>query len=177
MPRKEPSIETGDGMKVNAFFTAIFPRMTVAVAGVFALLGGIDAQAQTAAQPVAAEPGWYSYQPGRGWVPYTAPSAPAVTPGAPMTNVATTPVSRGWYGYSPATGWTYYAPASSPTYPNAAVTVRRQRILPADGSRRRAANQAVNHIAPELSYTVSAYREMGTGRPIPLAKPWLPPSP
>jgi hypothetical protein len=159
-----------------------FRYPAVAVGWALALLVGTGlrescAQTPAGSQPGAAGPGWYSYVPGRGWVNYAPASAPPVTSAAPTAPVAASPVPPGWAGYSPATGWTGYAPASSPTFPGPAVRPPRRRVLPADGSRRRAANQAVNHIAPELSYTIPAYREMGTGRNVPLAKPWLPPSP
>jgi hypothetical protein len=53
-----------------------------------------------------------------------------------------------------------------------------RRVLPAsDGSRRRASNWFVNGNVPQLAYTLPAYREYGSGRTIPLIKPWLPPPP
>lgn len=134
----------------------------------------VVAQAPTAGAPVGAEPGWYGYVPGQGWVSYVPPSAPAVAPAAPSARTAV-PVAPGWAGYAPATGWAGYAPASSPYYP--APAVRAPRTLPADGSRRRAAHVAVNNIAPQLAYALPAYREYGSGRNVPLAKPWLPASP
>jgi hypothetical protein len=36
---------------------------------------------------------------------------------------------------------------------------------------------AVNDGAAQYLYALSSYREYGTGRNIPLKKPWLPPSP
>jgi hypothetical protein len=118
-----------------------------------------------------AEPGWYGYVPGRGWVSY----APASEP-LPASNVTVAPpgsssVPPGWAGYSPATAWTGYAPASAPVRP--VVTP----VYPPGPARRRAANLAVNRIAPQFAYAIPAYREYGSARSVPLAKPWLPPSP
>jgi len=129
----------------------------------------------TAGTPASGSAGWYGYVPGQGWVRYAPPSAPVVSPGTAVASpypATAVPPPPGWAGYAPASAWAGYAPASSPVTP--AV---RLRALPADGSRRRAANRVVNGNAPQLSYTLPAYREFGTGRNIPLAKPWLPPSP
>jgi len=155
-------------------------RNALAAAGcalALAVAPGPLAPEARAQQPVAppSGPGWYGYVPGRGWVAYAPNSPSAPVSGTAATSVPASPPASGWYGYAPAAGWTGYAPASSPIVP--AVRPAPRRVLPADGSRRRAANSAVNHIAPQLSYTIPAHREYGTGRPIPLAKPWLPPSP
>jgi hypothetical protein len=181
MLRKEPSIETEDEMKANMFYQATLPRVSIRVIGVLALFAGVgarDVRAQVAASPPAtAEPGWYGYVPGQGWVRFTAPSAPPVTSGTPTTDVVAAPVPPGWTGYAPATGWVAYAPASSPTFPSSPVTVRPRRLRASDGSLQRAANAAVNRGASQYVFLTSVYREFGTGRRIPLAKPWLPPSP
>jgi hypothetical protein len=137
----------------------------------------VEVQAQQPGGQPAGAPaaGWYQYTPGSGWVLYGPPSAPpgfssAATPPSPGT-----PLPPDWLAYSPATGWTNYAPASSPFLP--AVAPPRRRVLPMDASRRYAANLVVNGTAPDLIYTLPWYKEYGTGRDIPLSKPWLPPSP
>lgn len=160
---------------MQAFDCGFLRRAAVPLGLSLAFFAGIGADVARAQSPTP-EPGWYGYTPGRGWVRYSPASAPAVTSVAPAPRAPAAPAPSGWAYYDPARGWIGYAPASSPTYPNPAVTPR-PRVLPADGSRRRAASYAVNHIAPGLSYTLPAYREFGTGRNIPLAKPWLPPSP
>jgi hypothetical protein len=137
----------------------------------------VDVRAQQLTGPPAGNvgPGWYGYTPGGGWVLYVPPSAPggfsgAATPPAP----GPTPVP-GWAGYSPATGWTGYAPASSPFVP--AVRPPRLRAPAPNEPHRYAANLAVNHNAPQFISFIPWYREYGTGRRIPLSKPWLPASP
>jgi hypothetical protein len=160
---------------MQAFDRGVLRRAAVPLGLSLAFLAWLGADVARAQSPAPA-PGWYGYTPGRGWVRYAPASAPAVTSAAPAPRAPVVPAPSGWAYYDPARGWIGYAPASSPTYPNPAVRPR-SRVLPADGSRRRAASYAVNHIAPELSYTLPAYREFGTGRNIPLAKPWLPPSP
>jgi hypothetical protein len=176
------SIEAEDGITMKAFRQRKLRQLSFGVGWGLTLLVGLglrDAQGQApgVSSPGTAQPGWYGYVPGSGWVSYAPASAPRVTPSAPSTPGTTLPVPPGWAGYSPATGWTGYAPASSPTYPAPAVRPPRRSAVPGDGSRRRLANQAVNRIAPELSYALPAYREYGSGRNVPLAKPWLPPSP
>jgi len=153
-----------------------------AIGCVLTLLAGVGPTVARAQQPVAppanaAEPGWYGYIPGQGWVSYAPSSSPSTvtSPPAPAPATPTAPVPPGWLGYSPATGWVGYAPASAPIVP--AVTRATTRIYPPGPARRRSANLAVNHIAPRLAYAIPAYREYGTGRDVPLAKPWLPPSP
>jgi len=142
---------------------------------ILAGLGPFEAQAQQPVRPPGGS-GWYGYVPGSGWVTYAPPSTPAtVTTNSVAPPRAAAPVPPGWAGYAPSSAWTGYAPASAPVTP--AVRPFPRRVLPADGSRRRASNWAVNHIAPQLSYTIPAYREYGSGRNVPLAKPWLPPSP
>jgi hypothetical protein len=182
MLHKGPSIEAEDGIEMKAFHRRTFRHLTVAVGWGLTLLVGVglgDARAQSpaASAPVTSEPGWYGYAPGGGWVRYAPASAPAVTSSAPRTTVATSAVPPGWAGYSPATGWTGYAPASSPTYPGVAVIPPARQVLAPGAGRRYAANQAVNHIAPGLAYAIPSYREYGSGRNVPLAKPWLPSSP
>jgi len=164
-----------------------------------ALLIGVASQVSYAQQAAAPRPasapapapagtGWYGYVPGQGWVRYVPPSTPAVSPGAAGARSAssyagaTTPPAAGtapapgWAGYNPGPAWMGYAPASAGVRP-AVRPAPSWGALPADGSRRRAANRFVNGNAPALSYTLPAYREYGTGRNIPLAKPWLPASP
>jgi hypothetical protein len=48
---------------------------------------------------------------------------------------------------------------------------------PPDEARRYAANLAVNHNQSQYTNLIPWYREYGTGRKVPLAKPWLPASP
>jgi len=150
--------------------------LATAAGPVLALLAGLGPNEARAQQPAAtpAGPGWSGYVPGRGWVTYAPASAPPATSAAAAPRAAA-PVAPGWAGYAPSTAWSYYSPPSSTTA--RPVRTAPRRVLPADGSRRRAANRAVNRIAPELSYTIPAYREYGSGRNIPLAKPWLPASP
>ena len=136
---------------------------------------GVRAQQPVAPPAAATGSGWYGYVPGRGWVVYAPPSSPApgAAPAAPRAPLPSPP--PGWAGYAPATAWTGYAPASAPISP--AVRPQYRRVYPPGPLRRSAANLAVNHIAPGLSYAIPSYREYGTGRNVPLAKPWLPPSP
>jgi hypothetical protein len=68
-----------------------------------------------------------------------------------------------------------YAPASAVASPAVAIANVRPARIPPGVLRRRAANQFVNHDAPQLAYTMRSYREYGSGRNVPVIKPWLPP--
>lgn len=144
-----------------------------AVAALLLVAGTAEAQQPAAAATAPATPGWYSYVPGQGWVGYTPASAPPVVstgtaPAPPAANVA-----PGWYGYAPASAWAGYAPASAGGAP--AVRMQpRNFVYPYGPQRRWAANEAVNGNRPDLVYTLPSYREYGSGRQVPLSKPWLP---
>jgi hypothetical protein len=134
-----------------------------------AVTGGYVVAAPATAPP----PGWTGYAPATAWSGYAPASAPAVSPG--YTAPAPVAVARGWAGYNPQAAWEGYVASSSRYNTPAYATGAAQ--LPGDGSRRRAASLFVNRINPGLAYTQPAYREYGSGRNVPLAKPWLPVSP
>lgn len=160
--------------RVSRMLTGLVPAacgaLTLAI-----VAGPAESRAQAPTPPPRAS--WYAYVPGRGWVGYAPPSAPAAAPAvryAPApAPVAPAGTPAGWAGYAPATAWAGYAPASSTRSP----AVRTPGSIPPGPQRRVAANRFVNGNAPGLSYTLPSYREYGSGRSVPLAKPWLPASP
>jgi hypothetical protein len=137
----------------------------------------VEVRAQQLAGPPtgALRPAWSGYTPAGAWVLYGPPSAPAGISGAATSPTPGPTPIPGWAGYSPATGWTGYAPASSPILP--AVRPQPLRAPAPNEPRRYAANLAVNHNAPQFISFIPWYREYGSGRRIPLSKPWLPASP
>jgi hypothetical protein len=153
--------------------------LSLALALAFLVGGSLPrANAQGAAPATNGAPGWYGFIPGRGWVGYAPGSAPVFAPGASAYRTApgSYVYAPGWAGYAPVTAWAGYAPASSAFSPAVRVGPQ-QGTLSANGSRRRAATLFVDRNRPDLAYTLPAYKEYGTGRQVPLAKPWLPLSP
>jgi hypothetical protein len=143
--------------------SSILIRGGPALLALATFFGPGEARAQTYAVPSngaawgAYQPAspWTGYAPGYGWVGY-APTASARPP-APSGWTYSTPPNA-WTGYAPQTAWTGYVPQGGWV-----VTPRRS-----DASR---GYGTVN------GRVTAAYREFGSGRPVPLHKPWLPGSP
>jgi hypothetical protein len=106
--------------------------------------------------PNAGSTGWRGYGPGYSWSGYAPGSSwEAYVPGT------------GWGGYVPGTPAPTAGPApavTQPVYPNYVY------VTPTT----RQPSASVRRSSPFADGRVRAFREFGSGRPVPLRKPWLP---
>jgi hypothetical protein len=150
-------------MRLKFQSTLVFAALALAVAG--------SAEGQVVRYPAGygnSGTSWYGYTPASPWVAYapngwTGYSAPAAAPRyvapAPSAGAWAGYYPNAWYVYNPGVAWQGYAPA---------VTTAPRVVQPLAAS---------PSITPHYGRIGNTYREFGTGRSVPLHKPWLPGSP